>query len=101
MSGVNLKFAHDTEVALASVAALVNTDLDGVEHLPDPAALDAFLDRESFSGARAGTVAELEEVRGLRRRLRQVWDAASPWPTAARAAAKARPISRSGPTALP
>lgn len=69
-----MKFAHDTEVALVAVAALVNTARDGDEHLPDPAALDAFLDEQAFSGARAGTAGELDEVRALRARLRAVWD---------------------------
>ena len=75
MSGVKLKFAHDTEVALGSVAALVNTTRHGEEHLPDAAALEAFLDQEAFSGVRAGTRAELETVWALRQRLREVWAA--------------------------
>ena len=69
-----MKFAHDTEVALASAAALVNTVRDGVEQLPDPAALDAFLDDQGFSGSRAGTPGELEAVRSLRTRVAGVWD---------------------------
>jgi len=35
-------FAHDTEVALAAAAALVNTGRSGTEQLPDTAALDRF-----------------------------------------------------------
>jgi predicted RNA-binding Zn ribbon-like protein len=68
-------FAHDTEVALRSVVALVNTDRDGTEQLDEPAALDAFLDREGFTGRREGTSDELEQVHGLRAGLRSIWDA--------------------------
>jgi predicted RNA-binding Zn ribbon-like protein len=75
LSGVNVKFAHDTEVALGTVADLVNTAHDDTERLPDPAALDVFLDAQGFSGARAGTEEELAEVHALRRRLESVWDA--------------------------
>lgn len=60
-------FAHDTEVALQSAAALVN------EPLPDIAALDAFLDAWSWTGVRAGTLAEVDAVNALRPRLRALW----------------------------
>jgi predicted RNA-binding Zn ribbon-like protein len=70
-----MRFAHDTEVALAAVAALVNTHLDGEEHLDGPAELHAFLDEQRFSGTRQGTGAELAAVRDLRGRLAAVWDA--------------------------
>jgi predicted RNA-binding Zn ribbon-like protein len=70
-----LQFAHDTEAGLASAVALVNTARDGDEQLADPAALNAFLDREGFTGQRAGTGAELEEVRKLRARLAIIWHA--------------------------
>jgi predicted RNA-binding Zn ribbon-like protein len=75
VSGVKVQFAHDTEVALAGVAALVNTTLDDEERLPDPPALDALLDELGFSGSRAGTTEELTAVHDLRHRLRSVWDA--------------------------
>jgi predicted RNA-binding Zn ribbon-like protein len=66
-------FAHDTEVALAAAAALVNT-LDGdEEHLPDPTALDEFVRAWGWTGRREGTRAELNAVRALRPRLRQLW----------------------------
>jgi predicted RNA-binding Zn ribbon-like protein len=71
-------FAHDTEVALRSVVELVNTDLGATEQLADPAALDAFLDREGFTGRREGTAHELAQVRGLRTALRGIWDADEP-----------------------
>ena len=68
-------FAHDTETALAAATALVNTAADGVERLPDPAALDAFLDTWQFTGSRAGTAAELTAVHRLRTVLAGVWNA--------------------------
>ncbi|MCC5949000.1 MAG: CGNR zinc finger domain-containing protein [Nitriliruptoraceae bacterium] len=67
-------FAHDTEVALRSVVALVNTSHDGDERLDDPGALDAFLDQEGFTGRREGTARELAEVHDLRATLRRLWD---------------------------
>jgi predicted RNA-binding Zn ribbon-like protein len=67
-------FAHDTEVALAGAAALVNTT-DGGEGLPDPAALDAFFTAWGWTGRRARTNAEVHAVRELRPRLRAVWGA--------------------------
>jgi predicted RNA-binding Zn ribbon-like protein len=68
-------FAHDTEVALAAAAALVNTvGIDG-DTLPDLAALNAFFDEWEWSGRRARTNAELDDVRALRPRLRAVWQA--------------------------
>lgn len=68
-------FAHDTDHALVTTAALVNTGRAGVEELPDAAALDAFLDLYDFTGRRDGDAAELAEVQALRGRLRAVWDA--------------------------
>lgn len=66
-------FAHDTEVALQSASALVNTDASEGELLPDVEALDAFLTEWSWSGTRAGTQAELAAVHRLRPRLRRLW----------------------------
>jgi predicted RNA-binding Zn ribbon-like protein len=75
--GVNVVFAHDTELALGSVAALVNTARDDVgvevELLPDLAALDAFLDAWQWTGARSNDEAELQAVRDLRPRLAEFW----------------------------
>jgi predicted RNA-binding Zn ribbon-like protein len=68
-------FAHDTEVALAAAAALVNTSDRGVEHLPDLAALDKFFETYSWTGRRARTQAELRAVQNLRPRLRRLWEA--------------------------
>lgn len=66
-------FTHDTEVALTAAAALVNT-LDGeVESLPDLAALNSFVDEWGWTGRRARTNKELQDVRELRHVLRRLW----------------------------
>lgn len=67
-------FAHDTEVALASAAALVNTGRGGKELLPDPAALDGFVREHAWTGGRTHDVAELDAVRQLRPRLARLWE---------------------------
>ena len=66
-------FAHDTEVALAAAAALVNTGGQD-EDLPDVAALDEFVRTWGWTGERRRDQAELRAVRDLRPRLRQVWE---------------------------
>ncbi len=66
-------FAHDTEVALGAAAALVNTDQDGADDLPDVATLDAFCHNWGWTGERRRTRAELLAVRALRPRLRRLW----------------------------
>lgn len=68
-------FAHDTEIALAESAELVNTLSDGVDTLSDRAGLVAFLQRFPFSGQLLGTQEEAELVRDLRTRLRSLWSA--------------------------
>jgi predicted RNA-binding Zn ribbon-like protein len=67
-------FAHDTEVALASAAALVNTGRGGQELLPDLAALDRFVESWGWTGGRAHDQAELDAVWRLRPRLELLWD---------------------------
>jgi predicted RNA-binding Zn ribbon-like protein len=69
-----LLFAHDTEVALAGAAALVNTADGADEHLPDVAALDAFVRTWGWTGERQRDQRELDEVHELRPRLRRVWE---------------------------
>jgi predicted RNA-binding Zn ribbon-like protein len=69
-------FAHDTELALAAAAALVNTDpgaAGGEDTLRTPDDLVRFLDDQGWSGSRAGDEAELAAVRALRPRLRRLW----------------------------
>ncbi|MDQ2876069.1 MAG: CGNR zinc finger domain-containing protein [Actinomycetota bacterium] len=69
-------FAHDTEVALAAAAALVNTGRGDEERLPDLAALDRFVADWGWTGTRARDRAELDAVAALRPRLAQVWELA-------------------------
>ncbi len=66
-------FAHDTEVALAAAAALVNTERSGADALADPPALARFVQRWGWTGSRRGDAAELAQVRALRARLRPLW----------------------------
>jgi predicted RNA-binding Zn ribbon-like protein len=65
-------FANDTEEGLRSAAALVNTG-DG-EQLPDVASLTRFARDWNWTGNLALDEAELDAVRGLRPRLRALWD---------------------------
>jgi predicted RNA-binding Zn ribbon-like protein len=65
-------FTHDTELALANSAALVNTGRGG-EELPDGAALDGFLATWQWSGERTHDLAELDAVLRLRSRLDRLW----------------------------
>lgn len=70
-----MQFAHDTEVALTAVAALVNTEWSGPDPLADRSRFDEWLVEFPYSGVRLGTRAELESVRAVRTRLRGLWDA--------------------------
>lgn len=74
VKGVKVLFAHDTEVALAAAAALVNTDARDGDELADVEALDAFVERWGWTGVRRRDRGELEAVRALRPRLRRLWD---------------------------
>jgi predicted RNA-binding Zn ribbon-like protein len=69
-------FADDTELALASAAALINTAEP--EILVDPGALDEFVSSWGWSGSRTHDEAELRAVRALRPRLREVWTCDEP-----------------------
>jgi len=73
--GVKVVFAHDTEVALAEAAALVNTAGHDEEGLPDLASLDEFIQAYGWTGKRDHTRAELRSVHDLRPRLRRIWEA--------------------------
>jgi len=66
-------FAHDTEVALAAAAALVNTAQDGGDVLGDLDALDRFTAQWGWTGTRGHDQNELDAVRALRARLRELW----------------------------
>lgn len=67
-----MTFAHDTELALVAAAALVNTDSDE-DTLRTRADLVRFLDETGWYGVRVGDATELEAVRALRPRLRELW----------------------------
>lgn len=72
-------FAHDTEAALRTTAALVNTAPDAAggraDTLATAADLDAFVTEQRFTGRRDHDDAELAAVRDLRPVLRRVWEA--------------------------
>ncbi len=70
-----MKYAHDTEVALLVSAALVNTLQDDGDALAYRAGLDAFIEEHPYSGRIAGDDRELREVRAVRARLAELWDA--------------------------
>ena len=74
-TGVKVVFAHDTEVALAAAAVLVNTAGPDEELMPDVAALDEFFRAYGWTGRREHTSAELRSVQALRPRLRRLWEA--------------------------
>jgi predicted RNA-binding Zn ribbon-like protein len=73
MSGVNMEFAHDTQVVLAAAASLVNTALDGPDTLGDAASFEAWMAEQPWTGDRAGTDAERAAVHALRARLTALW----------------------------
>lgn len=68
-------FAPDTEIALRSVASLINSAANGMERLATPEDLDRFLQNEGFSGSRTRDAAELAGVHRLRARLAALWTA--------------------------
>ncbi|TDC47096.1 zf-CGNR multi-domain protein [Jiangella ureilytica] len=72
-----MTFSHDTEHALEAVVDLVNSDpvAGGSEGLPDVGALRAFIDLFKISDLPTVTEADLQAVRALRPRLRQVFEA--------------------------
>src|SRR6478609_6914536 len=77
MSGVKMIFTHDTDLTLMHAAALANTGPalgdDDREELPDLRALVAWMDHWEWTGRRPTTHAELDAVRALRPRLREIW----------------------------
>jgi predicted RNA-binding Zn ribbon-like protein len=66
-------FTHDTEVALAAAAALVNTADGEDDQLTDISALDDFVLAWGWTGDFRRDEAELRAVRELRPRLRTIW----------------------------
>lgn len=70
-----MAFAHDTDVALRTAAALVNTATGDVDTLTTTAQLDEFYLAWGWTGRHDGDAAELADVRQLRPHLRTVWSA--------------------------
>ncbi|MFL4473368.1 CGNR zinc finger domain-containing protein [Paeniglutamicibacter sp. MACA_103] len=66
-------FAPDTEVALGSVVALINSSTQVSDGLLTRADLDEFLKAQGFTGSRTHNDAELRSVRQLRAQLRGLW----------------------------
>lgn len=74
-----MHFAHDTEYSLSETAALINTApsrFDETEDLVTIADLDEHVGRWGWTGLHAHTRDELEAVKALRPRLRELWLAA-------------------------
>jgi predicted RNA-binding Zn ribbon-like protein len=71
-------FSHDTEHALEAVVDLVNSDpvAGGSEGLPDVGSLRSFIDLFKISDLPTVTEADLQAVRALRPRLREIFEAA-------------------------
>jgi predicted RNA-binding Zn ribbon-like protein len=70
-----LLFAHDTEVALAAAADLVNTARQSSgDTLTTLAELDEFVAKWEYTGVRRRNTRELEAVRALRPVLAQLWE---------------------------
>jgi predicted RNA-binding Zn ribbon-like protein len=67
-------FAHDTEVALACAAALVNSANSEPDGLDSVADLDEFVRAWGWTGTRAHNRAELDAVRSLRPTLQRIWE---------------------------
>jgi len=70
-----MMFTYDTDMALASLAALVNTDRGESDTIADPASLDAFVDEWGWTGSRRPDEQERREVVRMRERLAALWGA--------------------------
>ena len=66
-----MAFGHDTESALLSAVDLVNS-AGAPDTLETVAQLDAFFDEHGYTGSHRRDRAELDEVRALRPRLREL-----------------------------
>jgi predicted RNA-binding Zn ribbon-like protein len=64
-------FAHDTESALLAAVALANS-AEPPDTLETVASLEEFFEAHGYSGSHARTRQELDEVRALRPRLREL-----------------------------
>jgi predicted RNA-binding Zn ribbon-like protein len=79
-------FSHDTEHALATVVDLVNTApaTVGDEHLPDLAALQAFVDRNEVSDVCDLDAGDLDATLRLRERFHDLFQAPEDTPATVR-----------------
>lgn len=68
-------FANDTDVALGSVVALINTGKEEPDSLLTQQDLDRFLEAEKFTGSRTHENKELRAVQRLRTQLEEIWSA--------------------------
>ena len=66
-------FTHDTEIALQSAAALVNT-MGPPDTLTTDEQLETFVRDQGWSGELTGERVELDEVRALRPQLARLWE---------------------------
>lgn len=66
-------FAPDTEVALGTIVALINSATRDADGLLTGADLDEFLKQQGFTGSRTHNEAELRSVRQLRTQMRGLW----------------------------
>lgn len=66
-------FAPDTEVALGTIVALINSTSGDADELLTGADLDEFLEQQGFTGSRTHNEAELRSVRQLRTQMRGLW----------------------------
>ena len=78
VKGCDVELGHDTACALATVVDLVNTDpeLAGAEALTTPGLLADFVARHEISEPGPMTHGDLDAVRRLRTRLRELFEAA-------------------------
>lgn len=68
-------FAPDTEVALGTIVALINTAASSIDGLLTRGDLNQFLSEQGFTGSRTHNDAELRSVRQLRTQLHGIWEA--------------------------
>lgn len=68
-----MNFAHDTRTALTDAASLVNTVQADGDQLAALAGLQAYLQEHPYTGRIDGDEAELEAVRAVRGRIRDIW----------------------------
>ncbi|MEU8894786.1 CGNR zinc finger domain-containing protein [Nocardia sp. NPDC048505] len=66
-----MNFAHDTEASLVAAVELANS-AEEPDTLTEIAHLDRFFAKHVYTGAHAGTAAELDAVRALRPALRRL-----------------------------